>query len=122
MQVYAPPQKQVPSSPTDPFFRWKKVGKVFVTDKALSPKSAPLLVASTGLWLPGKWAGPCLDLGGKAHVVFYIDPAEEGAALETLRAHNVKFWGPRYNEKRELHIDFEDPDGHFLEIHTRPYF
>jgi len=54
VQVYAPAQKEVPSSPTDPFFRWKKVGKVFVTDKALSPKSAPLLEASTGLWLPGK--------------------------------------------------------------------
>jgi hypothetical protein len=54
VQVYAPAQKDVPSSPNDPFFRWKKVGKVFVTDKALSPKSAPLLAASTGLWMPGK--------------------------------------------------------------------
>jgi len=53
VQVYAPPTKQVPSSPNDPFFRWKKVGKVFVTDKALSPKSAPLLAAATGLWMPG---------------------------------------------------------------------
>jgi hypothetical protein len=26
---------------------------VFVTDKAASPKSAPVLAASTGLWLPG---------------------------------------------------------------------
>ena len=54
VQVYVPAQKDVPSSPSDPFFRWKKVGKVFVTDKALSPKSAPLLAASTGLWLPAK--------------------------------------------------------------------
>jgi hypothetical protein len=53
VQVYVPAQKEVPASPSDPFFKWKKVGKVFVTDKALSPKSAPLLVASTGLWLPG---------------------------------------------------------------------
>jgi hypothetical protein len=53
VQVYAPPTKQVPSSPNDPFFRWKKIGKVFVTDKALSPKSAPLLAAATGLWMPG---------------------------------------------------------------------
>jgi hypothetical protein len=54
VQVYAPPQKDVPSAPNDPFFRWKKIGKVFVTDKALSPKSMPLLLAATGLWLPGK--------------------------------------------------------------------
>jgi hypothetical protein len=53
VQVYAPAAKEVPSSPNDPFFKWKKVGKVFVTDKALSPKSAPLLASSTGLWLPG---------------------------------------------------------------------
>jgi hypothetical protein len=53
VQVYAPPTKEVPSAPNDPFFRWKKLGKVFVTDKALSPKSAPLLAAATGLWLPG---------------------------------------------------------------------
>jgi hypothetical protein len=54
VQVYAPAAKEVPSSPNDPFFRWKKLGKVFVTDKALSPKSAPLLAAATGLWMPGK--------------------------------------------------------------------
>jgi hypothetical protein len=53
VQVYAPPAKDVPSAPNDPFFRWKKVGKVFVTDKATSPKSAPMLAAATGLWLPG---------------------------------------------------------------------
>jgi hypothetical protein len=53
VQVYAPAMKDVPSQPTDPFFRFKKVGKVFVTDKALTPKTAPLLAASTGLWLPG---------------------------------------------------------------------
>lgn len=52
VQVYAPAQKEVPSAPNDPFFSWKKVGKVFVTDKAKSPKSAPLLAAGTGLWLP----------------------------------------------------------------------
>lgn len=54
VEVYAPAQKEVPDAPTDPFFSWKKVGKVFVTDKAKSPKSAPMLLASTGLWLPGK--------------------------------------------------------------------
>lgn len=54
VQVYAPAQKEVPDSPTDPFFSWKKIGKVFVTDKAKSPKAAPMMANSTGLWLPGK--------------------------------------------------------------------
>ena len=33
--------------------RWKKVGKVYITSAAKSPKSAPMLAASTGLWMPG---------------------------------------------------------------------
>jgi hypothetical protein len=52
VQVYAPAQKEVPSEPNDPFFAWKKVGKVFVTEKAKSPKAAPMMANSTGLWLP----------------------------------------------------------------------
>jgi len=54
VQVYAPAQKEVPDSPNDPFFKWKKVGKVYVTEKAASPKAAPMIANSTGLWLPAK--------------------------------------------------------------------
>ena len=54
VQVYAPVQKEVPSEPNDPFFQWKKIGKVFVTEKAKSPKAAPMIANATGLWLPGK--------------------------------------------------------------------
>jgi len=54
VQVYAPAQKEVPDSPNDPFFSWKKVGKTFLTDKAKSPKAAPMMANSTGLWMPGK--------------------------------------------------------------------
>jgi hypothetical protein len=54
VQVYAPVQKEVPSEPNDPFFSWKKIGKVFVTEKAKSPKAAPMMANSTGLWLPSK--------------------------------------------------------------------
>jgi hypothetical protein len=54
VEVFAPPTKEVPPEPTDPFFKWGKVGPVFYTEKALSPKSAPMLARSTGLWLPGK--------------------------------------------------------------------
>jgi hypothetical protein len=54
VQVYAPAQKEVPEAPNDPFFKWGKIGKVFYTEKALSPKSAPMVANATGLWLPGK--------------------------------------------------------------------
>ncbi|HVV49803.1 MAG TPA: hypothetical protein VHO06_09105 [Polyangia bacterium] len=54
VQVYAPAQKEVLSAPNDPFFSYKKVGKAFLADKAKSPKSAPMLAAQTGLYMPGK--------------------------------------------------------------------
>jgi hypothetical protein len=54
VQVYAPAQKQVPSTPNDPFFKWGRIGPVFYTERALSPKSAPMIANATGLWLPGK--------------------------------------------------------------------
>src|SRR5262249_16030979 len=54
VQVYAPVQKEVLPEPNDPFFKWKKVGKAFITDKASSPKSAPMMAIATGLYLPGK--------------------------------------------------------------------
>ena len=54
VQVYAPAQKEVMQEPNDPFFSWKKVGKAYMTDKAKSPKAAPMAAAATGLYLPGK--------------------------------------------------------------------
>ena len=54
MQVYAPQQKEVLQAPNDPFFSWKKVGKAYMTDKAKSPKAAPMAATATGLYLAGK--------------------------------------------------------------------
>ena len=53
MQVYAP-RKRGPAEPNDPFFSYKKVGKVFMTEKAKSPKSAPMAATQTGLYMAGK--------------------------------------------------------------------
>ncbi len=54
VQVYAPPTKEVPSAPNDPFFSWRRVGRAFITERANSPKAAPILANSTGLWLPAR--------------------------------------------------------------------
>lgn len=54
VQVYAPAQKDPGSEPTDPFFDWTRVGKAYVTKKAKTPKAAPMLQNSTGIWYPGK--------------------------------------------------------------------
>ncbi len=54
VQVYAPVVKQVLDKPTDPFLSYKKVGKVWMTDKSKSPKAAAMAASSTGLYLPGR--------------------------------------------------------------------
>ncbi len=54
VQVYSPAAKEVLDKPTDPFMSFKKAGKVWVTDKAKSPKAASQVASSTGLYLPGR--------------------------------------------------------------------
>jgi len=54
VQVYSPIAKEVLEKPTDPFMSFKKVGKVWMTDKAKSPKAMAQVASSTGLYLPGR--------------------------------------------------------------------
>ncbi|TAK22723.1 MAG: VOC family protein [Chloroflexota bacterium] len=83
-----------------------------------------------GLWLPGAWKVPPSDnsqpmaLGGgnRQHFNFWIHKNDADAALENLKKHRVKYFGPRYNKKGEMHVDFMDPDGHMLEYWARESF
>jgi hypothetical protein len=54
VQVYSPIAKEVLEKPTDPFMSFKKVGKVWVTDKAKSPKAQAQVAGSTGLYMAGR--------------------------------------------------------------------
>ena len=54
VQVYVGTGKEIPDKPTDPFFSYKRVGKVWMTHKAKSPKAAAMSNATTGLYLKGK--------------------------------------------------------------------
>jgi hypothetical protein len=54
VQVYSPAAKEVLDKPTDPFMSFKKVGKVWMTDKAKSPKAAAQVASSTGLYMAGR--------------------------------------------------------------------
>jgi hypothetical protein len=54
VQVYTQAVKEVPDKPTDPFLSYKKVGKVWMTDKSKSPKASAMAASSTGLYLPGR--------------------------------------------------------------------
>ena len=91
-----------------------------------------------GLWLPGAWEIPPspggrpqgdaptarirLEGGARQHIVFYIDLKDADAALANLQRHGVRYYGPRVKEGGEVHIDFEDPDGHMLEFWARASF
>ena len=83
-----------------------------------------------GLWVPGAWEIPPsgnsapirLEGGSRSHIVFYIDLADADVALANLQRHGVRYYGPRVKENGEVHIDFEDPDGHMLEYWARASF
>jgi catechol 2,3-dioxygenase-like lactoylglutathione lyase family enzyme len=89
-----------------------------------------------GLWLPGAWEIPPsdnsapirLEGGGRQHIVFYIELEDADEALATLQRAGVTYYGPRVKEADgplpggEVHIDFEDPDGHMLEYWARASF
>jgi catechol 2,3-dioxygenase-like lactoylglutathione lyase family enzyme len=83
-----------------------------------------------GLWLPGAWELPAsaksapirLDGGTRQHVVFDIESKHADGALANLQRHGARSYGPRAKENGEVHLDFEDPDGHMLEYGARPSF
>jgi len=83
-----------------------------------------------GLWLPGAWELPPsanslpirLEGGARQHIVFYIERRHADEALAQLQRHGVRYYGPRVSERGEVHLDFEDPDGHMLEYWARESF
>lgn len=54
VEVYAPKQDKPPASPSDPFFQWKRAGKAYYSEKALSPKMAAAALTKTGVYYAGK--------------------------------------------------------------------
>lgn len=54
VEVYAPRQDKPPASPSDPFFQWKRAGKAYHSEKALSPKMAAAALTRTGIYYAGK--------------------------------------------------------------------
>jgi hypothetical protein len=76
-----------------------------------------------GPWLPGVWELPRssksapirLDWCCLQHVVLDIVGKDADSGLANLQRHGVRYYGPRVKENGEVHLDFEDPDGHLLE-------
>ena len=63
------------------------------------------------------------------HYAFLVDDAEFDAGLERVKAMGLSFWAdPARSQPGQINhhfggrgVYFEDPDGHLLELITRPY-
>jgi catechol 2,3-dioxygenase-like lactoylglutathione lyase family enzyme len=63
------------------------------------------------------------------HYAFLISEAEFDQVFQRITKRGMTYWAdPRRNRKNEINQNhdgrgmyFEDPDGHFLEVLTRPY-
>jgi len=109
-----------------------------------SEASAKFLAEMLGLPAPSKW-GPFvvvktdngtnldyMDTDGEIasqHYAFLVDDQDFDAIFERIRARKLAYWSdPGQTQQGQInHHDggrglyFEDPDGQFLEIITRPY-
>ena len=64
------------------------------------------------------------------HYAFLVSENEFDQIFGRIKSRNLTYWGdPAKQNPAETYtwnggrgVYFEDPDGHFLEIHTRPYF
>ncbi|MGI4880879.1 MAG: VOC family protein [Janthinobacterium lividum] len=107
-------------------------------------KSAHFLTAILGLPAPVRFGhfdvvkldnGAALDFAGmdgpiqSQHYAFLIDEADFDAVLSRIQEQGLSFWAdPMRRRFGEINQDdggrgvyFPDPDGHLLEVITRPY-
>jgi catechol 2,3-dioxygenase-like lactoylglutathione lyase family enzyme len=109
-----------------------------------SEASAKFLAEMLGLPAPARW-GPFvvvktdngtnldyIDTDGEItsqHYAFLVDESDFDAIFERIRARQLTYWAdPGQTQQGQINHDdggrglyFEDPNGHFLEIITRPY-
>lgn len=63
------------------------------------------------------------------HYAFLIGEADFDAVLSRIHARGLEYWAdPHHNRRNEINhndggrgVYFSDPDGHYLEVITRPY-
>jgi catechol 2,3-dioxygenase-like lactoylglutathione lyase family enzyme len=114
---------------------------VRVHDKA---KSAAFLTEILGLPEPTRYGpfavveldnGVSLDFAddhgevSPQHYAFLVTEAEFDAILDRIRARNLPYWADPMRRRRDTintndggrGVYWADPDGHYLEIITRPY-
>jgi len=56
------------------------------------------------------------------HYAFLVSEVEFDGAFDRLRERDLPYWAdPSRTQRQAINLYFEDPDGHLLEILTRPY-
>lgn len=113
---------------------------IHVRDKE---RSARLLAELLGLPEPRSWGPFCMvtleggvtldyadhDDPQPTHYAFLVSDAEFDAALARIRGRGLTFWAdPEARQPGEINTNFggrglywADPDGHYLELITKPY-
>lgn len=110
--------------------RDKAVSATFLTEILGLPK--PRLLGPFALVQVGETSLDYLDTGGKItqqHYAFLVTEAEFDEIFERIRARRLPYWAdPFRRERGQVNawddgrgLYFDDPNGHLLEIITRPY-
>jgi catechol 2,3-dioxygenase-like lactoylglutathione lyase family enzyme len=111
--------------------RDKRAAATFLTDLLGLPAPAsfgPFLVVPLNNGVSLDFMDTSEDIRPQ-HYAFLVSEAEFDAIFGRIRARNLPYWAdPRHHQPGEINtrdggrgVYFDDPDGHILELLTRPY-
>jgi catechol 2,3-dioxygenase-like lactoylglutathione lyase family enzyme len=111
--------------------RDKMVSAMFLTDLLGLPAPStfgPFLVVTLGNGVSLDFVETSEDIAPQ-HYAFLVSETEFDTIFNRVRALDLQYWAdPRHQEPGEINtrdggrgVYFDDPDGHILELLTRPY-
>jgi catechol 2,3-dioxygenase-like lactoylglutathione lyase family enzyme len=111
--------------------RDKRAAAMFLTDLLGLPAPTPFgpfLVVDLNNGVSLDFMDTAEDIQPQ-HYAFRVSEAEFDAIFDRIRAQNLRYWaGPAHSQPGEINtrdggrgVYFDDPDGHVLELLTRPY-
>ncbi|MDQ4103168.1 MAG: VOC family protein [Actinomycetota bacterium] len=111
--------------------RDKLASAMFLTDLLGLPAPTsfgPFLVVTLGNGVSLDFVDASDDISPQ-HYAFLVSEAEFDSIFSRIQAQELEYWAdPSHNRPREINrrdggrgVYFDDPDGHVLELLTRPY-
>src|SRR5262245_26539019 len=111
--------------------RDKKISATFLSEVLGLPSPTPFVFSLT-VQLDNEVTLDFIDAGGefvRTHYAFLVSEKAFDEIFSRVRERGVSFWAdPHHRRSNEINrndggrgVYFEDPDGHNLEIITRPY-